>query len=263
MSHHAPITPATRHDGWTPERRARFLDHLAANGDVRAACGRAGMSREAAYRLRRRDAMFARAWDAALVLAREVSFEVLGSRAIDGIEEDVWYRGEVVGTRRKYDTRLLLAHIARLDRAVEEQDGMAAEDAKRFDELLAAVAGVGAPDDLGDDGNGLAVPRDTYGEVEAEAVADELDDERETREADSDETDEEDDIAFSRRRAEAARDARIAGLARWDAWFGAACTRIDAMVAGRGAPVGEAPGTVSTVSTSQLVRGGGGQPLSA
>ena len=118
-------TPATRHDGWTAARKAQFLESLAHDGNVRAACARVGLSREAAYRLRRRDALFARAWAAAQLQARDNVGEVLGTRAIEGIEEEVWYRGEVVGTRRRYDTRLLLAHIARLDKLAE--DGRATE----------------------------------------------------------------------------------------------------------------------------------------
>ena len=54
-----PATPIVRHDGWTRERQALFLDCLAERGNVRLACTRAGMSPEAAYRLRRRDALFA------------------------------------------------------------------------------------------------------------------------------------------------------------------------------------------------------------
>src|SRR5687768_1669139 len=108
-------TTTPRHDGWTAERRTQFLDDLARHGNVRLASGRVGMSRDGAYRLRRRDALFARAWAAAQVLARGASGEVLAGRALEGIEEDVWYRGEVVGTRRRYDNRLLLAHMARLD----------------------------------------------------------------------------------------------------------------------------------------------------
>jgi hypothetical protein len=102
--------------GWTPESRARFLDHLAGKGNVRAACKRVGLSREAAYRLRRRDPLFARGWAAALVKAHDACVEVLAERAIDGVEEPVFYRGEQVGMRRKYDSRLLLAHLARLDK---------------------------------------------------------------------------------------------------------------------------------------------------
>ncbi len=40
MTEHAPIAATMRHDGWTPARRTQFLDHLAHDGSVRAACGR-------------------------------------------------------------------------------------------------------------------------------------------------------------------------------------------------------------------------------
>ena len=63
-------TRLIRRDGWTPERRRRFLELLAAGLDVRRACGGVGLSRQAAYALRRRDPAFARAWDGALRSAR-------------------------------------------------------------------------------------------------------------------------------------------------------------------------------------------------
>src|SRR6478735_580550 len=150
--------PAIRRRGWSPERKLRFLDRLAQCGNVRAACGAVGMTREAAYLLRRRDALFARGWSAALVLARECSAEALGDRALDGDEEAVWYRGEQVGTRRRYDTRLLLAHLARLDRMVEKAPD-AAKDAARFDEILGCIAGVEAPADLAGDDEALPLDR--------------------------------------------------------------------------------------------------------
>ncbi|MBW8752749.1 MAG: hypothetical protein JF595_01140 [Sphingomonadales bacterium] len=56
---------------WTPVLKARFLRNLAGGANVRASCASVGMSREAAYKLRRRDPIFAYVWDAALVLARE------------------------------------------------------------------------------------------------------------------------------------------------------------------------------------------------
>src|SRR5687768_13765447 len=93
-------TPTSaREDGWSPERKLRFLDRLAATGNVHAACAAVGMSRETAYTLRRRDALFARGWAAALLLAREASAELLSDLATEGIEEEVWYRGELKGTR--------------------------------------------------------------------------------------------------------------------------------------------------------------------
>jgi hypothetical protein len=101
------------------------------------------MSRDTAYRLRRRDALFARGWDAALLLARDSVAQTLGDRALDGIEEDVWHRGELMGTRRRYDTRLLLAHMARLDKLAEQQAGFG--DAERFDEIVGCIAGEPVP----------------------------------------------------------------------------------------------------------------------
>jgi hypothetical protein len=63
-----PLT--VRRDGWTVGRRQRFLELLAAGLDVRRACAAVGLSRQAAYALRRRDATFAQAWDGALRSAR-------------------------------------------------------------------------------------------------------------------------------------------------------------------------------------------------
>lgn len=57
-----------RRDGWTAERQLRFLDALGRTRSVTRAARAAGMSRESAYRLRRRReaALFAAAWDKAL-----------------------------------------------------------------------------------------------------------------------------------------------------------------------------------------------------
>ncbi|MEJ2408024.1 MAG: hypothetical protein P8Y48_01500 [Novosphingobium sp.] len=138
------------HHAWDADRKVRFLHHLAEKGDVRAACARVGMSRQSAYLLRRRDGAFAQAWQAALVLARRHAEDVLATRALDGIEEAVWFRGELVGKKRRYDTRLLLAHLARLDRRAEEAGPC--ED--RFDEMLAMVAGERPEAHFAGDGGG-------------------------------------------------------------------------------------------------------------
>src|SRR6187397_2392906 len=62
---------------FTLERRVRFLDHLAINGNARAAAAHAGVSHETAYRARRQDAAFAGLWDAALAQARAARFDEL------------------------------------------------------------------------------------------------------------------------------------------------------------------------------------------
>ena len=129
---------------FTLERRVRFLDHLSINGNARAAAAHAGVSHETAYRARRQDARFAGLWDASLVHAREHSANVLATRALDGVEVAIVYHGEITGYRTVHDPRLLLAHMARLDRLVEG-DKAAQARAARFDELLAGYAGQPEP----------------------------------------------------------------------------------------------------------------------
>ena len=130
-------SPAPRHDGWLPDIRVKFLEALSRTGNVGAAAYYVQRSRQSAYDLRRRDPDFARGWQAALVLARDVAEDVLQERAIDGVEEPVYYHGEVVGTRRRYDSRLLLTHLGRLDKAAEQIPARRA--AARFEELMEAI----------------------------------------------------------------------------------------------------------------------------
>ncbi|AOR76862.1 hypothetical protein [Novosphingobium resinovorum] len=147
-------SPYVSHTAWDADRKVRFLDQLSQKGDVRAACAFVGMSRTSAYLLRRRDAVFADAWTAALVLARRHVEEVLATRALDGVDEAVWFRGELVGVRRRYDSRLLLAHLARLDVAGEGHEALA----ERFDEVLALVAGEAPCVDVPGMEEGAALP---------------------------------------------------------------------------------------------------------
>ena len=58
-----------RRDGWTAARRTAFLECLCEKADISGACARVGLSRQAAYQLRRRDPVFALAWDVALQVA--------------------------------------------------------------------------------------------------------------------------------------------------------------------------------------------------
>ena len=235
-------TPApARHDGWTGERKARFLDHLSDGGNVRASCRRVGMWAQAAYRLKRRDPLFARGWAAALALGRDASEQVLADRAIDGIEEEVWHRGELVGTRLRFDTRLLLAHLGRLDRLVDER--AIRRDARRFDELLARIAGEELPEDLAQ-GTGDVLPLERreaaeqarqqatdalFGEIEwideEQPEGEEGLEEPEGEKAEDENTLSPEEIAVMVK-AEAQR-GRAEGEASWDAWFARACEAVD------------------------------------
>ena len=150
----APQTLARtpRHDGWTRERQECFLERLSRTGNVRVACAAVGLSHTAAYRQRRRDARFARRWSIALGLARDAGIQTLSERAIEGVEEPVYYRGALVGRRRRYDTRLLLAHLARLDKLVDQATFEC--DLATYEDPFACQAGERAPEALGDEVSG-------------------------------------------------------------------------------------------------------------
>jgi len=140
--HALPPAPSRWREGevslalpFTPDRRVRFLHHLATTGNVRRACAAVGVSPQSAYVHKRRDAAFAAGWDAALLLARDAAEEVLAERALHGTRETIFYRGEAVGSRVRFDARLLLAHLARLD-SHHEQAEAAQGIAARFDDYL-------------------------------------------------------------------------------------------------------------------------------
>ena len=141
---------------WTESDRPQqvaFREALATSGSVRDAARQAGISYRTAYRARRSQPTFRQAWQGALLASRPVSEDVLTTRAIDGVEEQVFYHGEVIATRVRYDSRLLLAHLGRLDKLCEDADaGAFAEDfdgaLERFaagEELAAPEAGNSSP----------------------------------------------------------------------------------------------------------------------
>lgn len=126
------------HNLFTRERQVVFLEALAVSGSVRAAARRAGVSHQTVYRAKRACRALRRCVEAALLCARDHAEEELRCRAVDGVEEEVLYHGEVVATRRRYCSRLLLAHLGRLDRLAESAEVSALADG--FDAALAAFA---------------------------------------------------------------------------------------------------------------------------
>lgn len=236
------IEPPALAIGWTSERKALFLDRLSAHGNARAACRAVGLSAESAYKQRRRDPLFARGWAAAVVLGRDASIQALTERAVEGVEERIYYRGELVGTRRRYDSRLLLAHLARLDKLADEKG--AAADAGRFDELIACIAE--------GDGAELAAPRASYVEQAGDSADDRLRHEHAERHPAlySDESsdpltppgylsDEEEALfqAVDDECFEAAEQARLAAGREWDRYQAAIYEAVDALCAPPDAPV--------------------------
>lgn len=137
-------TPQSPTPSWTPDKQRTFLEALARCGSVKAAAAFAGMSREGAYRLRRRDEgrAFARAWDAALIHARDLYEETLLDTGLNGWTETVWYHGEEVGERSRFSPGLLLAALARLDAKADGLDmagDAAREAADDFEAMVEAI----------------------------------------------------------------------------------------------------------------------------
>jgi hypothetical protein len=120
-----------RRDGWTPERQVGFIRALAESGCVAEACRRVGLSAESAYELARRpDAQsFRIAWDIAMDNAVRRVGDGAFSRAINGTEIPHFYKGELVGTHRRYDERLTMFILRTRD---PDRFGRRAETAERL-----------------------------------------------------------------------------------------------------------------------------------
>ena len=105
-----PVALKPRHDGWTAEKQIAFLETLAETACVEQACRRVGMTRQSAYRLRRdpRALGFRDGWDNALDHGLHQLEGAAMSRAIHGVPQPVFYKGEQVGERREYDERLTM-----------------------------------------------------------------------------------------------------------------------------------------------------------
>ncbi len=98
-----------------------FLKLLRDWGNVSHAANVAGMSREGAYRLRRRCPAFARAWDAGMVHdpvapPRQADPGSLWEQATVGTAREIRYHGKRIGIVRRYDDTALLRLLKRFDR---------------------------------------------------------------------------------------------------------------------------------------------------
>ncbi len=145
---YVPATPARytqRSDGWTPDRQRGFLERIAEGATVDEASASVGLSPGAAYTLRRRaaGAAFALGWDAAKLVARPIVAETLFLRAIAGQTERVTRPDGEVIERHRYDNRLAMSLLNRLDRhadAAETANAATRMVAAEFDAFLDIIA---------------------------------------------------------------------------------------------------------------------------
>ena len=122
--HNPAHIPAPGSYHWTPKLQRAFLEHIADTGSVRISADRVGMSPSAAYQLKQRPggAAFRLGWAAGMLIARARLADELLDRAIYGHEETTELmreEGRSYAKRRRLDSRLGLAMLARLDQMVE------------------------------------------------------------------------------------------------------------------------------------------------
>ena len=104
------IHKAPRRNSISPERQRRFVEALAASGIVTQAARVIGASLEALYRLRHQPGaeQFSGAWDQAIDRGMARLEDCALERALVGEERPVVRNGEIVGSWRYHDTRLLM-----------------------------------------------------------------------------------------------------------------------------------------------------------
>ena len=85
-----------------------FLDGLRATGNVSESARAANICRSRVYECRHRDPVFAAAWADALEAAADRLEMEAFRRAVEGIGEDRFFRGDVVGRVTRYSDRLLM-----------------------------------------------------------------------------------------------------------------------------------------------------------
>ena len=149
-------TRRLRHDGWTPEKKRLFLERFAECGILVEACEAAGMSAKSVYNLRDRDPLFAAGLEAACVKARGPLADEVYSRARNGVVERIYKDGVVVAERHRYDNRLTMAVLARLDARIDRAEEKGAPHlalVDRWEDYLDAVG-----EDRREDGLALLAP---------------------------------------------------------------------------------------------------------
>lgn len=140
-------------DGW----QLLFLVELRATGNVSAAARAAGTCRSRCYDARRRDPDFAAAWADALEEAADRLEMEAFRRAVEGVGEDRFFRGDVVGRVTRYSDRLLMFLLkarrpatfgtARDAQTTNEQEN----DARYLEELRRRMARASEQGDTGAD----------------------------------------------------------------------------------------------------------------
>ncbi len=100
--------PQKEKDAAREIKKRTFLEALVETGQRQEACKKAGIARNTPLKWARADEQFAQEWEEAKKAAAHHLEEEAHRRAVKGVEEPVFYKGEQVGTVTKYSDTLLI-----------------------------------------------------------------------------------------------------------------------------------------------------------
>lgn len=92
----------------TDKKVADFLAALCEGASISKACAASGVARRTVYDWRHADKDFASAWDEAVEAGTDVLEDEAVRRAVEGVDEPVFYQGQQCGLVRKYSDTLLM-----------------------------------------------------------------------------------------------------------------------------------------------------------
>lgn len=93
---------------WTSKNKERFLEKLKETGNVTLSARLIGLGRSRAYDYRAEDKEFAALWEEAEAEAADLLEEEARRRAVAGVENPVFHKGEIVGHVTSYSDLLLI-----------------------------------------------------------------------------------------------------------------------------------------------------------
>ena len=129
-----------------------FISILAQTGNVTAAAQQSGIARSTAYYWRHHDAAFAASWEDAMSEATDRLALEARRRALEGVEEVRYFKGEPIGTIRRYSDTLLMFLLRAYRPAIYHNPEPRAADQKHNfnqarDELAKKLAQLAEQDD--------------------------------------------------------------------------------------------------------------------
>ncbi len=92
----------------TPAKKNKFLKILAETGNISESSKAININRNHMVKIRERDKPFSELWDQAINVGVDTLESEARRRAYNGVDEPVFYRGDICGTIKKYSDTLLI-----------------------------------------------------------------------------------------------------------------------------------------------------------